>query len=312
MKNHFPVDDIWKSGRIASLVGAVIFSFPAYICTTIALRDQIWMLFWAAFFCLVAVVICIWGYLRQRKEFCEFLQYDWSEEKVQKIMTENAEILRNARTDYLLISPETITIPRSVSLELRLMFLFALVTFQRYNVGRRGEGPISNGFALFIIYTGLIFVGTALLLADWRQDIAEKVCCVLLIFSPYFILWLIWFLKGCRVISLLRHGHVTCGVSRSHYLTGNFFQFNDENGNMHWKYLPYDTTKKPKKITVLYDPRKPSRCLMLDELVRMKQVQITENGGFRIDFQQIQPIFIAIGIWIAYGGFFLSFWLQKK
>lgn len=313
MKNSLPIDDPFKMDRRMSLVAMFIFSLPAIIVFNFAFTMSLWLLI-PAFCCLGIPLVCFLGYWRHRREQLEFLRDRWNEDDVRKIMAENESKLRHTET-YKLLIPQgtaTTTLPRSVSLGLRLLYPLLSVAGRRYRLARSIDSQTTHGVYLAIWSVAIPFLGFVTFSTIQSQKGLFDIIVSVFMLSVVCAIWGVYFIQGCRVISLLRHGHVTCGVSRSHYLTGNFFQFNDKNGNMHWKYLPYDTTKKPKKITVLYDPRKPTRCLILDELVHMKQIQITETGGFLIDFQQIQPIFIALGIWIAYGGFFLSFWLQKK
>ena len=279
---HLPYNDDKESRRM-SLIFAVVFTVPTFVFFYAAFHQTLLFLFFALL-CGAISVFCFYGFIVRLKEYLNFRRDVWKEEKVQKIMAENEEILKKAGTAYWLISEEIS--PRSLSLGLRLAFLLALLPKQRYFV-KRGDGLFAYGMLLFLQYAGLSFLGTVLQSDSWRS--LEDKWIATLMFVFFFIYWAKSFIQGWRTIHLLRFGKVTGGLVRSHDLTGVFFQYCDTFRNTHWHKIPYSLHKNKKKVTVLFDANKPDKSLILDELVWLKQVRLTENGAIRLARDQLLP-----------------------
>lgn len=287
---HLPHDDD-RGSRVMTLVFAVIFAVPAYIFFYASFHQSLWFLIFA-FLSSAVSLLCFYSFLIRLKEYRNFRKKVWKEEKVRKIMAENEKILQNAGTAYWLIPEETT--PRSLSLGLKLAFLLALLPKQRF-FAKKGDRWFSYGMLLFLQYTCLVMLGTALQSNSWRSMVDKWIAA--LMFGIFVIYWAISFFQGWRTIHLLQSGKVTGGLVCNHDLTGKFFQYFDTDGNTFWHYIPHDLFKNKKRVTILFDAQLPNKGLILDELVSLKQIRLTENGVIRLAKYQFLPILMAVVLW---------------
>lgn len=291
-----------RENRIMCLIFGIIFLFPTLLF--------FYCIFFSSVFCqrlqfLLFGLLCgsmsvcaLCGFFIQMKDYWHFQSEVWKEEKVMEIMKENEKLLEKAGTAYYLILPGE-TQPRSLSLGLILAFLLAHLPKQR-RMAHGYDNSFSYGMMLFVLYAALGFFGKGLLHAmdpASKCDMVDKLG-VTFMFSILFFLWTTSFIQGWRTLHLLRVGKVTGGIVRNHPLTGVFFQYYDEFGNVYWHHLPYSLYKNKKKVTILFDAKRPEKSLILDELLWLKQVRLMKNGKIQLPGWQLYPLLFA-GIVLA-------------
>lgn len=287
-KNRLPVNQSDQLVRFCGPFLSLPFFYLTYMFFYVAFHQLLCFLVFALFALAISCFV-FFGSLNLTREYLDFKKNVWKESTVRHIMEQDRNILKKSGTRHCLIQPTDIS--RSVSFGLCFAVLLTLVPYQRFWANSKyGNNSLINGFQIFIMYTVFLFLGMGMYQNHETKDLADA----FIIFLIPFFIWGRSFFLGWRMISLLRHGKVASGIIRNHKMTGCFFQFFDENGNAYWNNCSHFISTKQSKVTVLYDPRNPSKSLILEELTQLQQIQITKNSGFRLAPKQILPILLAM------------------
>ena len=234
--------------------------------------------------------LCIISFVRQYREQKDFVKNDW-EKKVHKAMKEDA-LASLSPTELMNELAQT---PRSISFLTCFAFLLTLLPFcggpstHRDNLHiSLNELPLPLGQCAGLVFYWLFLLTPASMIYLLCFTDTEKFSFVVL-FSLIFFLSLalvpgmIAFGKGWRILHLLRCGKATTGILRSHWVTGEFYQYLDEAGQPQWGPLSVIyKVKDGRRVTVLFDPRAPRKSLVLDHLIQEKKIYIDEKGELKL------------------------------
>ncbi|MDO4629255.1 MAG: hypothetical protein Q4C70_08750 [Planctomycetia bacterium] len=292
-KKRLPVNQIHKVARY----WGPIWAFPFFTLACVIFYNAPHEPFYVWVSGIVALAISgffFFGSLILTRKYLRFKKNVWKESTVRQVMEQDRCVLKKSETMCSLLPPTDV--PRSVSLGLRLALLLALIPYQRFWANFKiGNNGILFGFLIYIFYLTFRYFGVGMCESAIHYDRDGMVLCFVFLLVLFFI-WGKSFFLGWRTIHLLRRGKVTNGIIRNHKMTGCFFQFFDENGNAYWNNCSHFISTKQSKVTVLYDPRNPSKSLILEELTQLQQIQITKNSGFRLAPKQILSILLAVAM----------------